>query len=663
MIKLNIAQRGVGLVEVLIALVVVSVGILALSALQANLMTSSGETKARSEATAIAEQKIESLRSNIEDADFDAIVSSLAPETIQGINNEYSLTWTVTDQNDPVTKLLTVTVDWPGNDFPLSLSTEIAWVDPQKSVDYASSGAGVNALAPSPNNQSSFETDLVFTDENGDPISGTPLNDGTGLATHQPDGDSDLYLIDPTTGQAILRFTGGIIHTIKGTVYVETGNAVIPSAVYPVAFSDLGYCMFPLPETDADYVCYFGGDCSQGGEGCSGAYRDIQGGWYGKVGLLETPSADFQNKKVCFGEDLDSPAGAVTVNTTARSYATRRINLANNAITSEGMNQSFSCQNFLVVDKAGNSYPCGELARDPDNPINVPSSAIERVLGYNGETEVANQSLAEDTSQCGSPTPLVKYMVTGNITGPFAEEVTVTLGGQVCTISIGDNEAYSYQCAVYSSTGAPDLMAYNGSVSPALVEDVADGSVQDFSTGNVSYPETDYVITGELAGDEAANVEVFVETNACNLDLVNLTYTCNYTTTSPTIELTAIHNDGGAVSPNYFVLDVVGTAEVDGPTFSGSEIVVATTYTISGALIGSNLNKVSVSISDNGICTINKAGNNYSYECTVTTPNSQVTLTASTTQSGNTITPAQIIVNNLDPNSPIISEAGIFSSQ
>lgn len=73
------AARGFSLIEVLIAVVVLSVGLLALGALQAALVRNSSETKARSGALALAEEHLENLRSFRDRAQYDEIETEELP--------------------------------------------------------------------------------------------------------------------------------------------------------------------------------------------------------------------------------------------------------------------------------------------------------------------------------------------------------------------------------------------------------------------------------------------------------------------------------------------------------------------------------------------------------------------------------------------------------
>lgn len=461
-------QRGIGLIEVLIAAVVVSVGLLALGSLQGGLMSSSGESKARSEAIKLAEEKLEEYRNNIIQGNYDAIVTSAANESIAGSNATFSRGWVVTDATAPNRKNISIKVTWgaAGANETVNMVSEQVWADPGRSSAYATGGNGLSGKASSPNNQSSEKTSKQFPAGTG-----TVLGDGSELSTHM-EGDS-LYLLD-STGKALIKFNGGIQLTIKGTVYLGTvdnnnGVSIAPTAAYLVTFSDLAYCKFPLPDTTADYICYFGGSCTKGGAGClSGdhTYSAVNGGWYGKVGLIETADDNFHNKKVCFAEDI-AGTGMNTLVSTAREYVTRRLDASNNAVASEGINQSFACQNFLIVDKKGSSYPCDSfsnytytVSNSPIKKLAVPSSSIKRVLTQLQQNVV----LAEDTSSCGDTS---EYIITGSITGDYASQVEVLVGHNACLTSFVSTGLWSYKCTIETVETSLAVTAEGGGVTPA----------------------------------------------------------------------------------------------------------------------------------------------------------------------------------------------------
>lgn len=88
-------QRGVSLLEVLVAIVVFAVGLLAIASLQGNLMRSGSEAKARSVATSLAEDRIEEARAFLNDNDFDDLVGDVEDVVESGV--EFRREMTVTD--------------------------------------------------------------------------------------------------------------------------------------------------------------------------------------------------------------------------------------------------------------------------------------------------------------------------------------------------------------------------------------------------------------------------------------------------------------------------------------------------------------------------------------------------------------------------------------
>lgn len=125
------SQHGFSLLEVLVAIVVFAVGLLAIASLQGNLMQSGSDAKARTVATSLAEAQVEQLRTFLEDDDYDAVAGSTEAVTEGGV--EFQRSTQITDYyyqvtaaepdgqlvagTDPDTgtadiKLATVTVSW-----------------------------------------------------------------------------------------------------------------------------------------------------------------------------------------------------------------------------------------------------------------------------------------------------------------------------------------------------------------------------------------------------------------------------------------------------------------------------------------------------------------------------------------------------------------------
>lgn len=108
------AMAGVGLVEVLIALVIIAGGVLAMGRLQGLLLTSAASSRQLSDASFIAQREIENLRSrNWDHTSLNAGPS--AATQVAGATATYSVQYTVTDTGGAGQmqfKTVQVTVSW-----------------------------------------------------------------------------------------------------------------------------------------------------------------------------------------------------------------------------------------------------------------------------------------------------------------------------------------------------------------------------------------------------------------------------------------------------------------------------------------------------------------------------------------------------------------------
>ncbi|MDD1620131.1 MAG: hypothetical protein LUQ11_01525 [Methylococcaceae bacterium] len=281
-------QGGIGLIEVLIAMVVVAVGLVAVATLQGHLMSDSGDNKTRSEALALAERKIEELRNNANVAGYQAITAGTTTESnIVGTNATFTRSWTIGDvtgflASAPNRKNISVQVSWDGNgngvvdgNERVEVITQMAWIDPGKSALLAdiNSGAGT-AQVPSPRQNASedvaseqvLNTEWTDVQSGGVPGTSTTMTvEVTNPTTHNvvsvqlrqiapgshfyATADTNLFFVSPGVIAVFLCYPageggadlsteeghckyiqnhfGGIPLRIAGTVYSTSGNGFV----------------------------------------------------------------------------------------------------------------------------------------------------------------------------------------------------------------------------------------------------------------------------------------------------------------------------------------------------------------------------------------------------------------------------------------------------
>lgn len=229
-------QQGMTLIEILIVLLVVSVGMTATAKFQGDLLRTGADTKARTEALAVLQNQLEQLRIS------HGAAANGSEDSISGSNAEYELGWLVTDPGLGNTREYSARVSWKDpadNRQQLTLST-LLYADPllgggaQDNVMIAdaacelfcsSSGPGapdvvveVDLDGEDPvagdNNLPGLDIDEDQLDELGkkeselsgndwtDKVSGNGTLTGTG-------GDDKLLITGKFTGSATVNLLGG----------------------------------------------------------------------------------------------------------------------------------------------------------------------------------------------------------------------------------------------------------------------------------------------------------------------------------------------------------------------------------------------------------------------------------------------------------------------
>ncbi len=310
-------QAGFGLLEVLISLVVVAVGILSVTVLQAGLLRQSSDSTARAEAMAIAQARIEDLRNYTgtlaSRADFDAAFAATGgftnSLTIDGDNASFERSESV--QVGGGTKTVDVQVAWIdrlGNTQTVVLSTDLSWESPRAAGDLAA--PPLDPKIQSPKGRAELGEGLLPF---GAPT--TPNGDGTETYVDGPDrklvvdGVIVLTLPDACDDNGNCKDFA----KINGQVFIDTATQkqLKPGEVQIIS-SDAAYCQryytgnggsaVPVGNSTTSVPITPNGDYSYFNYRCY-----VGGGWYGNIGVLLNGGLS-QNDKVCQGDPTASDA-------------------------------------------------------------------------------------------------------------------------------------------------------------------------------------------------------------------------------------------------------------------------------------------------------------------------------------------------------------------
>ncbi|MDF1582798.1 MAG: hypothetical protein P1P78_05760 [Methyloprofundus sp.] len=608
-------QFGVGLIEVLIATVVIALGLLAVASMQGTFLSSSGESKTRAEALVIAERQMELLRNMMQVGDFTNLPVPTSP--VNEVNASFNVGQVVSAASSPDRKQITLTVSWDGGgaDKQIVLTSELLFSDPKSSVslsEFGESGSGGVGQSPNPNQNASesaeqqielFESDgatlkagltlvpdtsNLYTTTDGDMYRDDGNNKTGTLAVYCSDlgaSDFDVDLINPanypltyqtdgtyTTANGIMllakrvdldgisgnesielytqnyngttadgtctlqhRYFGGVIIPIKGTVHTLFD---LDDIKIDFNKEDM-FCAFnPKPNGDSiksgPYACYVGGNCASGPNGSdtdfttcpSTAIADAKvglGGFRGNIGLLNIDDDGGGKESVCFGDEL---AGTNTVFSTARKYKTL------NSGIEQGINQSFTCQDFFIVGRQANVSRLAAECTAKVGTLNLPPKEVVRSL-----TNAANTVATTNTSYCSPLTPKT-YTLTG-IVSEVTGTLTVTANGNSCTLS-----GNAYTC---SGTTTGTSIQVNASTPTQTGSCTATGLTTNQATGSCDIALTIppvYSLIGQVSGvttnkDLTVIITDGLVSHSCNpaQGIATASYSCSISTNESSIRV------------------------------------------------------------------------------------------------------------------------------
>jgi len=322
--------KGFGLIEIMVTLGVIAVGVLGIAVFHSNITKQSADNKARSEAIAIAQSRLEDMRNYTRLVDsfeqFDTLFSNtqgfVNNTNINGVSAVFDRSERITSVNQQ--KQVDVAVAWTnadGENLTVSLSSELGFVLPRTPGDVAQQSTP--PLVNAPTGRARLGEGVL-----PEGAETTPNEDGTAL---YQDGGDDLMLV--FGDQIVLTLTmacqtddGECIDFVKirGRIYIDKGSQgnMNPGDISVVA-SDAAFCaryytvdgeVFNVTSNTSSAMSTPGGDYQFFDYTCY-----IGGGWHGNVGILLAGGIS-QQDKICVGDPVSVEPWEAPIIASRRAY-------------------------------------------------------------------------------------------------------------------------------------------------------------------------------------------------------------------------------------------------------------------------------------------------------------------------------------------------------
>ena len=434
--------RGFTILEALIALLVLSFGMLAIAGFQATLSRSSDLAKQRTEAMRLAQQKMETLRAygqvatdptlppahrfNYTD---DVVSSSVLPYTgpeIVSSNANFSRTWTVTPNAADTERWINVVVAWndrAGQAHTVQLLSVISKFDPQ-SVGTLATGSGTSNVRRPKNRNINI------------PYPAVTLSGGAQSAFIPPPGNV-AYVFDNASGNIVQSCTG-----------------LVATPPTPREIQRLERTDATVTVTSSGHTFVAGNSVTIAGTG--------QPEFNGTFTVINPVTAG------TFNYTLASPAGAISANRgTATLYATLLVEGLDLG-GSTAVCTTFTVPGYLMTGYVRFDTSTGPTGEEPNNPGSINDTRpLDATTPFLFDTSNQSTTNGTPTMTCYSQRQQVvttNNLAPVNITG-------VALGGSTVTVTA---PAHGF------SVGT--TLAINGTSNPAFIGAFVVASVPTVNT-------------------------------------------------------------------------------------------------------------------------------------------------------------------------------------
>ena len=544
----SIASRslGIGLVEAMVALVIVSFGLLAVARLHGDLIAGSATSKARTEAVQLAQTQIENRRTEVLQSQCNGLLGQDGAavshqSTHTGTNASFNVSITVSAiNNNPEHLNVNVAVTWRDakmdqNATPhtLVMRSDVVCDRPGDSANVAIGSLPDGGLVDTPTGLA-YMGEGSYTPEQMTEIKNKPgtitnkvggINDGT--YTHfREDGKVELIGED---GIVIMTMKGSTANqgfsTINGKIYIDkdhslgTGNNDVDSSKVLALSSDASHCTrvfkggsdfgtgvltnegtvvkpenfnYELFGTSTDpywhylYQCYLGE------------------GWYGNIGILRTDSAA-NSHRICVGDPGISPSTSwsnrhpkLTVRRQYRGYEqVQRNGRTVNEARGIGINLDYGVENeeseevtarYTAVHYDNHHFlltPISGNPNDADCKTKLEKNGNTLFAGNLGYSVCLTPSCPGESGSTEGPKTLLSGRIDRLSSGGNRPDLAgILIDGGVCVITITHNNYFGYQCEIGRAgwTGSTWSGAMTLETSNTLCTAAPTGTAKDYVT-------------------------------------------------------------------------------------------------------------------------------------------------------------------------------------
>jgi type II secretory pathway pseudopilin PulG len=215
-------QKGFGLTEALIGLVILSSGLIAIYGVHSDFLRSANDSRNRDIALQLASSRLEEVRDDLADGSINP--GDYSPET--GLEETYDRVTTLTAVDDRYN--VKIKVSWGGlfGDDSIVIGAQLKTMDPAKVISVTTNGSettlpAVSSIIGTPQGEAEYGSGET-TDTAGSNNAVENENDGTRIVE-----EGGLYkLVDNTTNEVLLK-SSSPLKTISGRMYVNITAAGI----------------------------------------------------------------------------------------------------------------------------------------------------------------------------------------------------------------------------------------------------------------------------------------------------------------------------------------------------------------------------------------------------------------------------------------------------